>query len=67
MSTAWPFPHPIPTPKTLTCISCHKPFVFGPKGDPDVNVYSLDGKREVRISGMCELCFDEVTKDPDDE
>jgi hypothetical protein len=46
------------------CIHCGQPFKAGPKGAPGVNVYSLDGMREIAISGMCELCFDWCT-DPD--
>jgi hypothetical protein len=53
--------------KQATCINCHQPFKFGKRGDPGVNVYSNDGWREVGISGMCEMCFDEVTADPDEE
>lgn len=49
------------------CISCHKPFKFGSKGDPGVNVYSRDGGLGVGISGMCELCFDECTAEPEEE
>lgn len=29
--------------------------------------YSLAGKYEYRISGMCEYCFDDVTRDCDDD
>jgi len=34
------------------CIQCGKPPTF----------YSDAGKREYRVSGLCEPCFDEVTK-----
>jgi hypothetical protein len=52
---------------TPVCIHCKKPFKGGKKGEPGVNVYSRDGMREIAISGMCELCFDEVTAEPEDE
>lgn len=29
--------------------------------------YSGDGLLEYKISGLCEPCFDEITKEPDDE
>lgn len=42
------------------CISC------GQKFSPD-NVFTEDGYREIFISGMCELCFDSLFDDIDDE
>lgn len=56
----------VPPDKEPTCIACSKPLKPGTKGEPGVNVYSKDGMREVAISGMCELCFDEATL-PEDE
>lgn len=41
------------------CILCKEPFT-------NKNVYSALGWREVEISGMCELCFDEVTREPEE-
>ena len=35
------------------CISCKKPPIF----------YSEAGKREYQISGLCEPCFDGITKE----
>lgn len=40
------------------CCECKQPFKGGNKGDPGVNVWSRDGMREIKITGMCELCFD---------
>lgn len=55
-----------PPDVTPVCIACGKPFKPGTKGEPGVNVYSKDGMREIAISGMCEVCFDEATL-PEDE
>lgn len=57
----------VPPNTTPTCIHCHQPFKGGNKGEPGVNVYSRDGMREIAISGMCELCFDEVTSDLEED
>ena len=35
------------------CLYCKKPFTID-------NVYSIDGLNEIDISGLCELCFDEL-------
>jgi hypothetical protein len=45
------------------CIECRKPFVFGPKEDPAANVYTIDGKKEVAITQVCERCFDALFED----
>lgn len=37
------------------CIQCRQPPRF----------YSDAGRQEYRISGLCEYCFDEITKEPD--
>ena len=37
------------------CISC--------KEEALPKCYSKAGKREFRISGLCEMCFDEITKE----
>lgn len=42
------------------CISCGKPFTFD-------NVYSDAGWMETQISGLCELCFDAITKEDETE
>lgn len=49
------------------CMNCHQPFKFGTLGQPGVNVYSEAGHREVAISGLCELCFDDITREPEEE
>ena len=42
------------------CIECGHEF-------SDNNVYSDAGWRETKISGMCEVCFDEMFAEDDDE
>lgn len=44
------------------CIECHQAF-------SNQNVYSMAGWRETQISGLCELCFDNITniEEPEDE
>lgn len=37
---------------TGLCIQCHKPALE--------NCYSAAGRREYKISGLCEKCFDEI-------
>jgi len=37
------------------CIDCKKPAL--------VRCYSKAGANEYKISGMCEMCFDELTKE----
>ncbi len=39
------------------CIRCHRPAYE--------HCYSDAGQREVGITGLCELCFDEITKEED--
>lgn len=41
------------------CINCKEPALD--------KCYSGAGKREYHISGLCEPCFDEITKEPDDD
>lgn len=38
---------------TTKCIHCKQPFT-------DKNVFTADGWAEVKISGCCEKCFDEM-------
>jgi len=38
--------------KTGLCISCKKPAMQ--------RCYSSAGRKEYRISGLCEMCFDEI-------
>lgn len=42
------------------CVHCGQQF-------SDKNVHSDAGWREVKISGMCEDCFDAVTAEPEEE
>ena len=39
------------------CLDCGEPFKFG------VNIFTLEGHREVSISGTCEKCFDSYFED----
>lgn len=43
------------------CLNCTKPPVWGE------NVYSEAGIREFRISGYCETCFDDITREPEED
>ena len=45
------------------CIECKQPFKFGAGG----NVFTREGMAEVRISGMCESCFDGLFDDDEGE
>jgi hypothetical protein len=45
--------------KTGVCVQCRQPAL--PKCYPEA------GRREYRISGMCEECFDELFKEEEDE
>jgi len=40
------------------CIKC--------KEDPWPKTYSNDGVKEVYISGLCEMCFDQITMPPEE-
>jgi len=42
------------------CIDCKQPFKFG------VNIFTKEGAAEVRISGICEKCFDSYFEDDDE-
>lgn len=44
-----------------TCAFCHEKFEMGK------NVFTEEGKRETQISGMCERCFDDATKEPEED
>ena len=46
--------------ETGICWRCHQPF-------SDKNTHTEAGWGETRISGMCEDCFDEVCREPDDD
>lgn len=45
------------------CMECKRPFVFGPRNDERANVYTIDGKKEIAITGVCERCFDALFSD----
>lgn len=51
---------PVEVGGRTACCYCNRPFVR------DVNVFTNDGWREIRISGACEACFDEVCEEPDE-
>ena len=42
------------------CICCNQPIFQGSKGDGPGCIYSSEGNREYRISGICEHCFDSM-------
>ncbi len=44
----------------LACVRCREPF-------SEANTWTPAGWRETRLSGLCERCFDEVTREPDSE
>jgi hypothetical protein len=54
-------PDPEPAGRAIwpLCRSCRQPF-------SDANVYSEAGWLEVRISGLCEVCFDTLANVPDE-
>ncbi len=43
-----------------TCVNCHKPFT-------KANVKTPAGWKETKISGLCEVCFNEITEEPDED
>ncbi len=49
------------TPKITTCVFCQAPFEMG------VNVFTEAGVREVKLSGVCEKCFDATFPEVDDD
>lgn len=49
------------SPLKTHCAQCKKPFDFGG------NVYSMAGARDTQIIGMCEVCFDELCKELDED
>ena len=57
--------------KLYTCVFCHKTMFYKPlvgqEPTTEGQVYSEAGVREVGISGVCEHCFDAVTKDVQDD
>jgi hypothetical protein len=52
-----------------TCVMCHTAMFFSRDKTTTKpgQVYSEAGVREVRITSMCEHCFDEITAEPDEE
>jgi len=55
-----------PTPDQI-CIACNQPFRFGPRDDPDANIWTVEGKREIKISQTCERCFDSMFDEENEE
>ena len=43
------------------CCSCGEQFEFG------VNVFTEQGRRETEISRLCEICFDDLFGDEDED
>ncbi len=52
---------PVEVRGRVACINCQRPFLR------NVNVFTVDGWREIAISGMCESCFDEICAEPDED
>ncbi len=48
-------------PDGKTCIDCSRPFEQG------VNMTTSAGWAEVKISGLCESCFDRTTQEPEED
>lgn len=47
------------------CVACEKEFNWNPD-EKDVkpgDVYSYSGIKETKITGLCECCFDDATKE----
>lgn len=42
------------------CIQCKAPF-------SELNVFTREGARETNISGMCEICFDALFEDMEED
>lgn len=54
--------------KRRICVNCKK--TIRPGNSRSLNpgvIYSSAGLDEYRISGLCEYCFDEITKEEEDE
>jgi hypothetical protein len=51
------------------CVFCTKPFFFAKdsKARVEGHVYSVAGRKETSISGVCEFCFDGLMKGDEDE
>jgi hypothetical protein len=45
--------------KLFTCVKCQKPV--------EKRIHSNAGWREYKISGLCEVCYDEIFAGDDDE
>ena len=46
------------------CVKCRAAFTRKPEPDGEPGtIYSLEGLRETRITGMCETCFDGIFED----
>lgn len=54
---------------TLNCKKCGTSLVYVPYDhavEPG-HIYSVMGVKEVDMTGWCEWCFDEVTKEPEED
>ena len=58
-----------PGPPVGKCVYCKQPFLDIPYDHALIegHVYSENGLKEVNITGICEWCFDEITKPKDDD
>lgn len=47
------------------CVECKQPFIYVPNFGALIegHIYSGAGLREVKITQLCEFCFDEITRD----
>lgn len=53
----------------LKCSKCRELVIYLPLDHPVGmgHIYSDDGVREYDITRLCEYCFDEITKEPDED
>lgn len=54
------------TPNLMMCTRCKNNVFFAPHAEPLIegHIYSHGGLAEMRISGLCEYCFDNITEEP---
>lgn len=56
-------------PHLARCSHCKQMVIACPHDKALIpgHIYSTAGERELEISRLCEYCFDEITKEPDEE